>query len=61
MKSKDLESRIARLKVGEHFFVDTERERQQVCRAAKTLRRVGMLYGDIITKRDGQRFKVAAI
>lgn len=49
------------LKLGQHFIVGTEAERQTVLKEAKTLKKAGVLKLSIITRRDGEHFKVAAI
>lgn len=52
---------IKALKIGEHFTVRTEYERQSASRAAKVLKRAGVINFDVVTRRDGKRFKIAAI
>jgi hypothetical protein len=53
--------RVRALKVGQSFVVSTEKERQQVCRIAKSLRDAGVIEFDVVTKSDNGKFKVAAI
>lgn len=60
-KNLSMEQRIKKLKPGESFFVDTESERQNANRVAKVLKRAGFIEFDVVTKSDGDRFKVAAI
>lgn len=57
----NLASKIKNLKLGEHFMVGSEQERQAVCRTAKVLKEAGAIAFDIVTKKDGKKFKVAAI
>lgn len=61
--SKDLTlaQKVRGLKAGKPFTVPTEKERQQVCRIAKSLKDAGVIEFDVVTKRDGDVFKVAAI
>jgi hypothetical protein len=61
--SKDLSlaQKVRSLKVASSFTVATEKERQQVCRVAKSLKDAGVIEFDVVTKRDGDIFKVAAI
>ena len=42
-------------------MVKTDQERQSVCRIAKTLKDSGAIEFDVVTKKDGSEFKVAAI
>lgn len=60
-KNLSMEHRIKNLKLGEHFHVKTDSERQNANRVAKVLKRAGMIEFDVVTKRDGLTFKVAAI
>lgn len=60
-KQLNLAQRIRALAVGKSFHVDTEKERQEVCKVAKTLRDAGVIEFEVVTKQDGDRFKVAAI
>lgn len=60
-KQLNIAQKIRGLKVGEHFHVETEKERQEASKAAVTLRKAGVIEFEVITKQDGDRFKVAAI
>lgn len=53
--------KLKRLKRGHSFTVSSEAERQTVCRIVKALRDAGYLPHKIITKKEGDAFKVAAI
>lgn len=58
----NFERRIYLLKAGEHFSITGRRQREAVCRAVKTLRRAGLLKGEVKTiKQMGDTFKVVAI
>ncbi len=52
---------IKGMQAGEHFFVPTESDRQTANRIAKTLRAAGVIDFDVVTKKAGEKFKVAAI
>lgn len=52
---------IKALKASKGFVVATESDRQSVCRAAAELKRYGVIDFDVVTKREGNSFKVAAI
>ena len=60
-KQLNLAQRVRVLKIGQHFHVSTEKERQEVCKVAKSLRDAGVIEFNVVTKADGERFKVAAI
>ena len=60
-KELSLAQRIRALKIGQQFTVATEKERQQASRVAKSLKDAGVIQFDVVTKRDGEVFKVAAI
>lgn len=60
-KNLSMEHRIKNLRVGQHFHVSTESERQHANRVAKILKRGGFIEFDVVTKADGDKFKVAAI
>ena len=64
MKNKEQLNVGAKLKAltpGVPFFVQTEYQRQQVIRVAKALKQCGAIEFDVITKKEGNQFKVAAI
>lgn len=62
MKEKQpMADKLKRLKRGHSFTVSSEAERQTVCRIVKALRDAGYLPHKIITKKEGDAFKVAAI
>lgn len=62
MKTKmHMAKRVRSMKIGEQFMVFTHKERQAVCRVAKSLKDSGAIEFDVVTKRDGNKFKVAAI
>ena len=54
-------AKLKGLKPGKSFEVDTESERRTVLRLVKLLTRNGILTQQIITRKDGDKFKVAAI
>lgn len=60
-KNLTLVQRIKRMKIGQHFHVATKGEQQNACRAAKVLKQAGIIEFDVVTKRDGEQWKVAAI
>ena len=62
-KELNLASRVRNLKPGLSFQVDSERERQSVCRIAKNLKDAGVIEFDVVTKwnDEEQKFKVAAL
>ena len=60
-KTLNLAAKVRALKIGQHFIVKTEKERQAASRAAKSLRDAGVIDFDVVTKADGETFKVAAI
>lgn len=60
-KTNKLGEAVASLKPGQSFTVETEKERQSVCRMVKILRDAGCLTHQIITKKEDDHFKVAAI
>lgn len=53
--------KLKELTPGNPFFVATEYERQQVIRLAKGLKQGGFIAFEVITKKEGSQFKVAAI
>jgi hypothetical protein len=53
--------RIKSLKPGKSFTVKTEPERQEACRLAKALKDMEYITFSIVTKKEGNLFKVAAI
>lgn len=55
-----LDMRIRNMKPGESFLVPSERYRQEALRFSKILRAVGFKI-TIVTRRKGDKFKVAAI
>lgn len=62
MKQKiNIAQKVKDMKVGESFMVQTESERQSVCKIAKCFREAGLITFDVVTKFDGKQFKVAAI
>lgn len=60
-KQFSIEQQIRRMKQGDSFHVNGEKERQNACRAAKTLRKAGVIDFQVITRKDGDQFKVVAI
>ncbi len=60
-KEMNIAMRVKALKTGKFFMVATEKQRQEVCRAAKLLKDAGVIEFDVVTKREGDAFKVAAI
>lgn len=60
-KNLSMEHRIKNLRIGEHFHVKTDSERQHANRVAKILKRGGFIPFDVVTKKDAEGFKVAAI
>ncbi len=61
-KTLNIAQKIKALKVGKHFMVKGETERQIASRAAKSLRDAGVIAFDVVTKADEKgNFKVAAI
>lgn len=58
----NLAQKVKALKVGQHFLVDSEKQRQAASRIAKSLRDAGVIEFQVVTKRwyDG-KFKVCAI
>ena len=54
-------SKIKALKASKGFVVKTNSERQNVCRVAKLLKDNGIIEFDVVTKKEGDTFKVAAI
>lgn len=52
---------IKALKTSKGFTVTSESDRQSVCRAAAELKRYGQIDFDVVTKKEGDAFKVAAI
>lgn len=62
MKQIEIAQRVRQLKVGKHFMVKSERERQSASRVAKSLKDSGVIDFDVVTKEgDNGEFKVAAI
>lgn len=61
MKELTIAQKVRGLKIGKSFTVSTEQDRQRVCRVAKSLKDAGVISFSIVTKRDGDMFKVAAI
>lgn len=57
----NLAQRIRGLKAGKPFTVPTEKDRQSVCRIAKSLKDAGVIEFDVVTRKEGDAFKVAAI
>jgi hypothetical protein len=60
-KQQQFIKQIKALKASKGFTVTTEADRQSVCRAAAELKRYGVIEFDVVTKREGDAFKVAAI
>lgn len=61
-KEIKLASQVRALKVGKHFIVDSESDRQKASRVAKSLKDAGVIDFDVVTKSCGDgTFKVAAI
>ena len=60
-KELSIARQVRGLKIGQPFTVKTDKERQKVCRIAKALKDAGVITFDVVTKRDGDLFKVAAI
>jgi len=60
-KQQKFIQQIKALKASKGFTVTTEVDRQIVCRAAAELKRYGQIDFDVVTKKDGDSFKVAAI
>lgn len=57
----NLAQKVKGLKIGQHFMVATEKERQAASRIAKSLRDAGVIEFSVVTKQEGDQFKVAAI
>lgn len=57
----ELVVKLKNLTPGNPFFVKTEYDRQQVTRLAKGMKLGGFIAIDVITKKEGNQFKVAAI
>ena len=54
--------KVKRLKIGSHFLVTTESDRQKALRVAKSLKDAGVIGFDVVTKSDENgQFKIAAI
>ncbi len=60
-KQQKFIQKIKALKASKGFTVATESDRQSVCRAAAELKRYGKIDFDVVTKKEGDAFKVAAI
>jgi hypothetical protein len=60
-KESQLAAKIKALKRGTSFSVDTEAERQTVCKEATRLRRYGVIDFSVVTRAENGKFKVAAI
>lgn len=60
-KENKFSQQIKALKASKGFTVNTETDRQLVCRAAANLKRFGQIDFDIVTKKTKEGFKVAAI
>lgn len=57
----NLAARIKNLKFGKPFYVKTEADRVKVCKIAKNLKDAGAIEFTVVTAKEGERFKVAAI
>lgn len=57
----NLAQKIRALKTNKSFTVVSEKDRQTVCRIAKCLKDAGFIEFDVVTKKEGDAFKVAAI
>lgn len=57
----NLAARIKNLKFGKPFFVKTKSDQVKVCKIAKTLRDAGAIEFTVVTLKEGDRYKVAAI
>ena len=57
----ELALRLRRLKVGESFFVGSERERKAVCRTVLVLKQAGVLTTEIKTRQTEGLFQVYAL
>ena len=60
-KKFSLAAKLKSLKVGQSFIVKTKREQIQVCNLAKSMRDLGYISFDIVTKTTEDGIKVAAI
>lgn len=60
-KDIELAQKVRALKVGQQFIVSTERQRQRVCRVAKSLRDSGAINFRVVTREENGLFTVAAI
>ena len=60
-KSLNIAQKIKSMKVGQHFTVATETERQIANREGKTLFRAGVITFQIVTRKQGDGWKIAAI
>ncbi len=60
-KETSIANKIRALKASKGFVVTSESQRQNVCRVAKLLKDAGVIEFDVVTKKEGDAFKVAAI
>lgn len=60
-KQLSIAKQISSLKRGQFFHVTGKSARQNVCRIAKALRDAGLTELQIVTRKDGSKFKVVAI
>lgn len=60
-KQMQIAARVKRLEIGKSFFVETETERQEALRSAKVLKKAGAIAFDVVTRTEGNGFKIAAI
>ncbi len=60
-KETNFSDKIKALKASKSFIVTSESDRRQVCRLAKMLKRHGLIEFNVVTRKEGDAFKVAAI
>jgi hypothetical protein len=60
-KDEIFTAKLKKLKAGQCFHVDNESERRTVLRLIKLLTNNGIIDLQIVTREDGDKFKVAAI
>lgn len=56
-----VEKKVAMLRLGGHFVVYCEADRQTACKTTKNLKDASVIEFDVVTKRYGELFKVVAI